>query len=309
MTDTVSSFAGLKSVSFAALLLACCGIGANAFGADAPASWSADMAEIRAVAAMIPGARAERINVAKVAESRRTQNFAVKGAKAVPAVQARTAYQVVFRDGAIMIDSGMDLETHRFFGRGAEEPYFAATAKAVDAALLRARAIVLTHEHGDHAGGVITSAHGAELARKTVLTRDQMLTLMNHPQMPSIRLSAEAASRFVVLDYDRYYPLAPGIALIKAPGHTPGSQMIYVALRSGREYVFVGDVAWHLDGIRLVKGKDAPWIEEPEDLMLAELAWLQRLMVEDANVHIVVSHDEDQRLEYLRRGLLGDTLQ
>jgi glyoxylase-like metal-dependent hydrolase (beta-lactamase superfamily II) len=27
----------------------------------------------------------------------------------------------------------------------------------------------------------------------------------------------------------------PGVVLIKAPGHTPGSQMIYVVLASGRD--------------------------------------------------------------------------
>src|SRR5262245_22827416 len=64
--------------------------------------------EIRGTARMIPGQRALRINVVKFAESRRTKNFSVKGAAAEPSVQARTAYQVVYPDGYIMVDSGMD---------------------------------------------------------------------------------------------------------------------------------------------------------------------------------------------------------
>jgi len=61
------------------------------------------------------------------------------------------------------------------------------------------------------------------------------------------------------------------MALIKAPGHTPGSQMVYVALQSGKEVLLSGDVAWHMDGVRMNTGKDAPWIKEPPELMAAEL--------------------------------------
>ena len=115
-------------------------------------------------------------------------------------------------------------------------------------------------------------------------------------------------SRFVVIDYDKYFPFAPGVALVKAPGHTPGSQMVYVATQSGKEYLFAGDVAWHMDGVREIKGKDAPWIVEPEDMMLAELTWLNGLMKTEKNLTIVISHDEEQRQDYIKRGLLGDRL-
>src|SRR3989442_414512 len=80
-----------------------------------------------------------------------------------------------------------------------------------------------------------------ELAPKTILTRTQVQTLMTNPQMPEIRLTEEKARRYIVVDYDKYLPLAPGIAVIKAPGHTPGSQMVFVALESGKEYLLIGD--------------------------------------------------------------------
>ena len=52
------------------------------------------------------------------------------------------------------------------------------------------------------------------------------------------------------LEYDHYYAAAPGIVLVKAPGHTPGSQLVFVKLASGKELLFIGDVAWHMDQIR-----------------------------------------------------------
>src|ERR1041384_8699568 len=106
--------------------------------------------EIRHAARMIPGKAPVRINVLKFAESRRTKNFSVKGAPTEPSVQARTAFQVVYADGTVMVDSGMDRQVHAFFGRGVEEPYDAASAERVQRAVDRARLIVVTHEHGDH---------------------------------------------------------------------------------------------------------------------------------------------------------------
>jgi len=268
--------------------------------------WSADLKVIREAARTTQGALPLRINVVKFAESRRTKNFAVKGSPAEPSIQARTAYQVVYADGTVMIDSGMDLQVHRFFGRGVEEPYFPAEAQKVERALASAKAIVMTHEHGDHIAGVIRSPAFAMLAPKTTVTRTQLQTLMTTPQMPEITLSAEQGQRFNVIDYETVRPFAPGMALIKSSGHTPGSQMIYVVLQSGKEHVFAGDVAWHMDGVRSIRGKDAPWVTENEPNMTAELSWLNGLTRSEPNVAIVISHDEDQRLQYIRERVLGD---
>src|SRR2546426_4719834 len=134
-------------------------------------TWTANIDQIRQAARMIPGRAPLRINVVKFAESRRTKNFSVKGAPAEPSVQARTAFQIVYADGYVMVDSGMDEQVHRFFGRGVAEPYDPEAAKQVERAVREARAILVTHEHGDHAAGVIHTSFASELAPKTILTR------------------------------------------------------------------------------------------------------------------------------------------
>src|SRR5215467_7724840 len=219
-----------------------------------PQGWTVDINEIRHVAGLIPGRAPLRINVLKFAESLRSKKFSVKGAPDEPSVQARTAFQIMYADGYIMLDAGMDQQVHNFFGRGVVEPYDADAAKSVERAVLGARSIIVSHEHGDHVAGVVHTPLAKELAPKTILTRDQIKTLLTNPQMPEIKLTPELASRYNVIDYDRYMAFAPGIALIKAPGHTPGSQMIYVKLESGREYLFIGDTAWHMDSVRQIKG-------------------------------------------------------
>ena len=271
--------------------------------------WSVRLDEIRQVAAMIPGRRALRINVLKFAESRRSKKFSVQGAPDEPSVQARTVFQVVFADGTVMIDSGMDEQVHRFFGRGVIEPYYPDAARQVGRALRSARAIIITHEHGDHVAGVIRTPFVAELAPKTLLTRAQIQALESDPQMPEIKITPDMASRYNVVEYEKFLPFGPGVTLIKAPGHTPGSQMVYVALESGREYLFIGDTAWHMDGVRLIKGKDAPWIQEDQAALLAQLTWLNELYRAETNFFIIASHDDEERQELISKGVLGGGLE
>jgi glyoxylase-like metal-dependent hydrolase (beta-lactamase superfamily II) len=276
--------------------------------AQSGASWTANIDDVRRAAALVPGRRPVRINFLKFAESRRTKNFSVKDAPATPSVQARTAFQVVYPDSYVMVDAGMDLQVHKFFGRGVEEPYDAAAAAQVERAVRGARLIVVTHEHGDHVAGVIRSPSAAELARKTILTRAQVDVLRTKPQMPEIQLSDEQARRFLTVDYEQYLPVAPGMAVIKAAGHTPGSQMVYVALESGREYLLIGDATWHMDGVRLMKGKDAPWVTEDQGAVLDQLRWLNQLSRTDPRLVIVASHDEEQHADLVKGGLLSNRL-
>ena len=302
----------IYSVCLLFALFACSALASFAQSAQkqpADSLWSVRLDEIRQVAAMIPGRRALRINVLKFAESRRSKKFSVQGAPDEPSVQARTVFQVVFADGTVMIDSGMDEQVHRFFGRGVIEPYYPDAARQVGRALRSARAIIITHEHGDHVAGVIRTPFVAELAPKTLLTRAQIQALESDPQMPEIKITPDMASRYNVVEYEKFLPFGPGVTLIKAPGHTPGSQMVYVALESGREYLFIGDTAWHMDGVRLIKGKDAPWIQEDQAALLAQLEWLNELYRTEKNVFIIASHDDEERKELIAKGVLGDGLE
>ena len=300
----------MKRPALLALLLALITIPSLRGQAPAAAGWSADISEIRRVATLIPGRTPLRINVLKFAESRRTKNFSVKGEPAAPSVQARTVFQVVYADGYVMVDAGMDEPMHRQIGRGAEgEPYYAEQAQAVNTALRGARAIVFTHEHGDHVTGVIRNPYLAELAPKTILTRAQVNTLENRPQFPDLKMTEEQAARYHVIDYDRYMAFAPGWTLIKAAGHTQGSQMMFITLDSGREYLLIGDTAWHMDGVRKVTGKDAPWIVEDTAAVNDQLKWLNGLSTSEKNLVIIASHDDDEHKELVAKKLLGGTLE
>jgi glyoxylase-like metal-dependent hydrolase (beta-lactamase superfamily II) len=95
------------------------------------------------------------------------------------------------------------------------------------------------------------------------------------------------------------------MVLIKAPGHTPGSQMVYIALESGREYLLIGDAAWHMDGVRLMKGKDAPWITEDQKSIMSQLTWLNELSRSEPRLVIIASHDDEERTALIQQGIVG----
>jgi hypothetical protein len=58
-----------------------------------------------------------------------------------------------------------------------------------------------------------------------------------------------------------------------------------------------------MDGVRLIRGKDAPGIKEDEDAFAVELKWLYMLGTTEKNLFVVISPGEEQR------GVLGDGLE
>jgi glyoxylase-like metal-dependent hydrolase (beta-lactamase superfamily II) len=253
------------------------------------------LARVRVAAAAIPGAPPSRINYLKMAESHRPLADIIEGGSQENYVSARTAFQVVYAAGNwVMIDSGMDQTVHKFFGFGRDEPYWADRNAAVQEAVRNASLVVMTHEHGDHVAGVIRTDARKDIAARTLLTREQVRTLIQYPQMPDIRLTPEMARDYIVVDYESYLPIAPGIVLIKAPGHTPGHQMVYVRIDSGAEYLFIGDVAWSLANVTQSKLRPAVTmrrIGESAPALMHQLRWIKEAMDRDKLI-VIPSHDD-----------------
>ena len=265
---------------------------------------------VRQAATTVPGALADAINFVKVAESHRTYAAVIEDGSEDPFISARSAFQIVYPDGSIMLDSGMDETVHRFYGFGRVEPYWPDVNDTVQAALRRAQLIIITHEHGDHVAGVLRSDYRDELAPNTILTKDQVRTLSLAPQLPEITLTPAQARDYIVVDYELILPVAPGVVLIKSPGHTHGHQMVYAQLAGGQEFLFIGDIGWSLDNITELKLRPAATIarvkEDPQALM-HQMTWIKQVMDEDGLI-VVPSHDDRLLTRYAEEGLLGTSL-
>ena len=174
--------------------------------------------------------------------------------------------------------------------------------------LLRdARLVVVTHEHSDHVAGVLRSPFRAKIQPHTLLTRAQVQTLMGRTNDPRIMIDSTGAARLVVLDYDPLMPIGPGVVLIKAPGHTPGPQLVYVRLQSGAEFIFAGDVAWNSAGIEMQRQKPEATLKyygitEDHNALADELRWLKDVARETT---VVVAHDGAQIEALVARGLIA----
>jgi glyoxylase-like metal-dependent hydrolase (beta-lactamase superfamily II) len=274
--------------------------------AETPAYPADLLARLRAAAHTVPGPAPREVRYAKVAETHRPQNAVLENGTDAPTVLARTAFQLVYPAGTLMVDAGMDLDVHRFFGMGREEPYWPDRNDAVQRALREASLVVVTHEHGDHVAGVVRSPQRDAIASHTMLTKAQVETLILAPQMPELALTPQDARRYLVVDYELLYPVAPGVVLLKSPGHTPGHQMVYARLDSGREYLFIGDVSWSLAGVTEQRQRppgQSERIREDRAALAQQLRWLHSLVAAEGLV-IVPSHDQDHLAALEARQLL-----
>src|SRR5262249_41940378 len=80
-----------------------------------------------------------------------------------------------------------------------------------------------------------------------IITMDVADCMMNTPHRPHLKPAPQALERFIILDYPQYYPVAPGVVLIRSPGHSPDSQMVFIRLQSGREILHSVDSAWIME--------------------------------------------------------------
>ena len=117
-------------------------------------------------------------------------------------------------------------------------------------ALTTATAIAITHEHIDHLGGLTQQPNIQALLPALKLTKEQLEDPTRHdsPTFPP-----GALENYQPLDYQTATAIAPGVVLIKAPGHTIGSQIVYIKMANGQERLLLGDVAWVIKNVTQMK--------------------------------------------------------
>jgi len=269
--------------------------------------------QVRAAARAVPGDLPRSLRYLKFAGFKTPLSGAVEGTEADTVEGAYTVFQVRYASRWIMVDAGVDREVET----DTTVTIYQDRYQRVQYALRGANLIAVTHEHHDHVAGVIHTQARDSIAPKTILTRAQVQTLLQPvPERipigssPLIHLTKRDAGRYLIIDYEQFYPIAPGIVLIKAPGHTPGSQMVYVLLGSGQELLLVGDIAWFMAGIerRLQKPRAASReMGEDRSALQVQLNWLSGL-TKRQHIVLVTCHDDAWLRSLVRKGILKDDL-
>ncbi len=291
------------------LVLVALGFGAYRYllgRADVPetSTYALDMTEIRRLASSIPGDMPLRANHEQVAIGSLPRGAIFAGESIrTPEPMVHGAYQIVFADGYIVIDSAFDEAGLRAMNPDAE--FSGEGYAAIQRGLAGARKIVITHEHADHSGGFASYPNPENLVGRLELTEEQ---LANTEQLDSARFPKALYGTLTPIELERYLAIAPGVVLVKAAGHTPGSLMVFVQLAGGKELLFLGDVAWMMDQIRELWYRPRLvtdiFIGEDRDAVMGQFRALHDLAGRDP-VQLVASHDVAQRKALVESGALG----
>lgn len=204
----------------------------------------------------------------------RSAAFAYRGGSFFDAREfSMTAVLVRHPRGDVLIDTGFGRDLDRHFammpaGFRAVTSY----ARGVPAAdqldhahydRKKLRAILLTHAHWDHTSGlpdfpdtpVWVTAEEHRFVRDggflTAVARD-----VNDARYAEYRFEGGPFLGFPA-SHDVYGDGA--IVVVPAPGHTPGSVVVFVTIATGARYAFVGDLAWQREGI--TEREERPWLQ------------------------------------------------
>lgn len=244
-----------------------------------------DLAAMRKAALAMPGSRPESISF-KVLARRQIPGAALAAGTGLRQIDVGViAWRLNRPDGGIVIDPGLSQTDAAAIGF---KHYDRAARAVVDKWLEQSRLILFTHLHVDHVGLFLDHPAFDSIAGKAVVTP----TMLNGISA----LWRENGGRIAqTRSLGPVEAVAPGVVLVQTPGHTPGSEMVFVKLADGREFLFAGDTA------SLGVNADRPtprsrllaeWLA-PEDrpAVIGWLKGLKALRTRNPKVVIVPSHD------------------
>jgi len=81
---------------------------------------------------------------------------------------------------------------------------------------------------------------------------------------------------------------------VPAPGHTPGSVLVFVAVPGGTRYALLGDLAWQRVGV--LEREERPWVwreavDDDEAAVRRELVHVASLAAAFPDLVLVPAHD------------------
>ena len=162
----------------------------------------------------------------------------------------------------------------------------------------RLRFILLTHAHWDHVSGVPDFPSVPVLV---TAAEHRFIYASGFPNAPARTIDPKRYQDYG-FDGGRYLGFEQShdlygdgsIVIVPAPGHTPGSVLVFVTLPSGARYAFVGDLVWQLEG--LAEREQRPWLEarvlgEDPSAVQDSMRRLNAIVTRYPQMKIVASHD------------------
>jgi glyoxylase-like metal-dependent hydrolase (beta-lactamase superfamily II) len=266
--------------------------------------YALDLGAVRTLADAPAQQLPQALRVERVAVGTLPRVFVVSGNGPLgnyPAVYA--SFQVLFPEGrSVIIDTAYDRAIWQRLDGLLSEFNDEAYAR-VKRAMAQATHIVVTHEHADHLAG-LWGAHDDDTWARARLTPEQLAFAPSF----GTGFTRDELARQQPLTFEGMTRLEPGVVLIRAPGHSPGSQLIYVKRADGRELLFVGDIAWNRDNLTRERARPlitSLYLKEDRDAVTAQLVRLHALQLEHPTLEVVVAHDALALDRLVQQGLIA----
>lgn len=221
---------------------------------------------------------------------------------------AMTAVLIVHPRGDLLIDTGFGRDIDAQFGL---MPWLfrmltrydrsASAAEQLDAAgydRARLRGILLTHAHWDHVSG-IADLPGVPVivnaAERSFIADGGSLTAVARSlgEVPYEEYTFDGGP-YLGFDCSHDVYADGAIVIVPAPGHTPGSVIVFVALPSGQRHAFVGDLVWQREGI--TEREERPWLmrtvaDVDPDAVRDDLLRMAAIAARFPEINLVPAHD------------------
>ena len=214
-----------------------------------------------------------------------------------PLAMTYNAVEIIYPDQTIIVGGAVDRVTAETMTQSAEAWRFDDGAyAALEDAMLSASQVLMTHEHLDHIMAIARHRDPAALAPRLVLNAPQVQALPMfalgelHPALANLdpRLSGAVEQ------------IAPGVVIVPAAGHTPGSQNVFIQLQNGEEILLIGDIVWNMGAIEALKTRPVltqylvfrPNYEDREAVR-QQVGALHDMMIREPDLIVLPAHDRD----------------
>jgi N-acyl homoserine lactone hydrolase len=179
-----------------------------------------------------------------------------------------------------------------------KETSAAAQLRAQGISPAQIRMIIISHLHWDHVSGLEDFPQA-----ETWLASEEERYIEEQPEGELIRqlrgkltLHSVAFSDGAYENFDRSLDVFRdgSVVLVPLPGHTPGSLGMFVNLRSGKRFLFTGDLTWSIEGQQIPA--ERPWLlrklaDFDEEGVKRSIVKVYELMKEYPGLVVVPAHD------------------
>jgi len=162
----------------------------------------------------------------------------------------------------------------------------------------RLRGILITHAHWDHTSGAADFADTPVWLPRTehVFVRDGGWITAVARKIDERRFREYEFNDGPYLDFARSFDVHDdgSIVIVQAPGHTPGSVVIFVTLPSAERFAFIGDLAWQREGV--TQREERPWLlrtlgDNDIDVTRQTLTHVSGIAERFPSMHVIPAHD------------------